>query len=293
MANCAQCGRELPAFSLGEASNLCANCKQMTVVSTMPPGSERPPVVTVRPPLYRPPVTVAILGVNLLVFAAMVATGTPLFGTPDTFQLLRWGADLGPLSLGGQPWRILTSNYVHIGMFHLAVNMWALWQLGRLAERIFGGWTYFLAYTASGIAGSLASLLWNPLVVSAGASGALFGIIGALIGALYLGKLPFPKPARQSLLKNLLWVAAINLFLGATIPGIDNAGHVGGLLMGLGLGAALGPQLLEPPERRRTHERIVFVAATFLLIGFGTYVKQKNGYVAAPSHATSPRPPAN
>jgi membrane associated rhomboid family serine protease/Flp pilus assembly protein TadD len=246
----------------------------------MPVGAEGPPVVTARPAAYRPPVTIAILGINSLVFVAMLATGVPI-DRPSTLQLLKWGADFGPLSLGGQFWRVLTSNYVHIGIIHFAVNMWALWQLGRLAERIFGPLAYFLTYTAAGISGSLASLLWNPMVVSAGASGALFGIIGALIAALYLGKLLFPKPARQSLLKNLLWVAGINLYLGATIPGIDNAGHVGGLLMGLGLGAVLGPHLMEPPDRRRAYERIAFVAAAFLLIGFGTYVKQKNGYVAA------------
>jgi rhomboid protease GluP len=229
---------------------------------------------------YRPPVTVTVLGINLLVFAAMVFKGVPI-RDPNTLQLLNWGADYGPLSLGTQPWRILTSNYVHIGLFHLVVNMWALWQLGRLAERIFGSWTYFAIYTAAGISGSLASLWLHPMVTSAGASGALFGIVGALIAALYLGKLSFPKPVRQSLLKNLLWVAGINLYLGATIRGIDNAGHVGGLVMGLALGALIGPQLMESPEQRKAHHTVVFIAAAIVLIGFGTYVKHKNGYVTA------------
>jgi rhomboid protease GluP len=224
-------------------------------------------------------VTIAILAINVLVFAGMVARGVS-FVSPTTQQLLRWGSDFGPLSLGTQPWRILTSNYVHIGIIHIAVNMWALWQLGRLAERIFGPWIYFLIYTASGISGSLLSLLRNPLEVSAGASGALFGIIGALIAALYLGKLPFPKPARDGLLKNLVWVAVINLGLGASIPGIDNAGHVGGLIMGLALGAIIGPHLMEEVSRRRIYLWRILLAAVLLLVAFGAYVRHRNGYVA-------------
>jgi rhomboid protease GluP len=291
MANCVGCGQELPSLGFGEASNLCANCRRLAanrhpaIPSPQPPAGVGP---VARTP-YRPPVTVALVGVNVLVFAAMVAGGVPI-ENPNSFHLLKWGADFGPQSLGAQPWRMLTSNYVHVGIIHLAVNMWGLWQVGRLAERIFGKWTYFLIYTACGIAGSLASLLWNPMGVSAGASGALFGLVGALIGALYLGKLPFPKAALQGLLKNLLLVVAVNLYLGAVIAAIDNAGHVGGLVMGLALGAVVGPQLMEPPDRRRAHERIVFVAAVFLLIGCGIYVRHKNGYVAAFSKAAPAKP---
>jgi membrane associated rhomboid family serine protease/cytochrome c-type biogenesis protein CcmH/NrfG len=287
MATCARCGRELPTFSFGEVSNLCPSCKQMVASSPQIPSSVQPPgvgpppgtpVVTRVP--YRPPVTTAILAINVLVFAAMVARGVPIL-EPNSGQLLNWGADFGPYSLGTQPWRILTSNYLHIGLIHIAVNMWALWQLGRLAERIFGGWAYFLTYTAAGIAGSLLSLLHNPNVPSAGASGAIFGLIGALIAALYLGKLPFPPAARQSLLKNLLWTAGINLYLGAKIPGIDNSGHIGGFVMGLALGAIVGPQLMEPIDKRRRHEALTFFATALLLMGFGMYVRQKNGYVTA------------
>jgi rhomboid protease GluP len=280
MATCARCGRELPAFSFGEASNLCPSCKQRTQHFQQPAPTPAPaPAPAATQTVYQFPVTVALLGINLLVFAVMVVRGVSP-GHPDTQQLINWGADFGPLSLGTQPWRLLTSNYVHIGLIHLFVNMWALWQLGRVTERIFGAFTYFVIYSASGISGSLLSLLHNPMVVSAGASGALFGIMGALIAALYLGKLPFPKRARDSLLKNLLWVAVINLGLGASIAGIDNAGHVGGLVMGLALGAILGPHLMEEPPRRAAHNRLVLIAAAFLLIGFWSLVKQKRGYVA-------------
>ena len=280
MATCARCGRELPSFTFGDASNLCSDCKQLALRPQSPAGMAPPGTAAVRRDPYRPPVTTTLLAINVLVFVAMVIRGVPIL-SPDNGQLLNWGADFGPLSLGTQPWRILTSNYVHIGLIHIAVNMWALWQLGRLSERIFGGFAYFLTYTAAGIAGSLLSLLHNPNVASAGASGAIFGLIGALISALYLGKLPFPAAARQGLLKSLLWTAGINLYLGATIPGIDNAGHIGGFVMGAALGALLGPQLMERPEKRRPHEVLTFIGAAVLLVVFGMFVRQRNGYVTA------------
>jgi membrane associated rhomboid family serine protease/Flp pilus assembly protein TadD len=264
MANCARCGRELPAFSIGEPSNLCSECRQVAA--------------PVKRAAYRPPFTVALVGLNLLIFAAMAVTGASLLG-PTNQQLLKWGADFGPLSLDGQPWRILTSNYVHIGLFHIFFNMWCLWDLGRMSERIFGGWTYLLIYTSCGIGGSLASLWLHPMVVGAGASGAIFGLAGALITALYLGKLPYPGQALRGMMRSLLTFAGYNLLFGAAIPGIDNSAHVGGLVMGLALGAILGPQLMEQPEKRTAHERVVFIAAALLLVGLGTFVKRQNGYV--------------
>ena len=282
MANCTNCGRELSSFYFGEATNLCSTCRQMAnrSAATSPGLTSGPPPLVVKRAPYRPPFTLVILAVNVLVFVAMLAKGV-LLVDPQQDQLLRWGANFGPLSLGSQPWRIFVSNYLHIGLIHIFVNMWSLWQVGRLSEKIFGGWAYFLVYTATGITGSLASLFRDPMRVSAGASGAIFGLVGALIGALYLGKLPMPKAAQQALLKNLLVVAGVNLLYGASVARIDNSAHVGGLLMGLALGGILGPQLTEVRDQRRAHETMVFVAAALLLLGFGAYVRQRNGYVAA------------
>jgi membrane associated rhomboid family serine protease/Flp pilus assembly protein TadD len=230
------------------------------------------------------PVTTALLAVNVLVFVAMAVIAHTLREPPNSL-LLQWGANWGPLSLDGQRWRILTSNYVHIGIWHIAFNMWALWQLGWLSERIFGGWTYLLVYTLCGIAGSLASLFRAPLVLGAGASGAIFGLVGALISALYLGRLPFPEVARKRLLRTLLIVVAVNLYLGATFPGIDNAAHMGGLWMGLGLGAALAPYLTAHPDRRRGYQSLIFITSSILLLGAGSLVERRNGYVVFASRA--------
>ena len=180
-----------------------------------------------------------LVGLNVAVFLAMALTGVSL-SEPTTAQLLDWGANWGPQSLGTEPWRILSSNYLHIGILHILFNMWCLWDLGNLAERIFDRWTYLLTYTACGIAGSLASLWWHPLVVGAGASGAIFGLAGALITALYLGRLPIPAQAVRHTLRSLLVFAGYNLFFGAVGAGVDNSAHIGGLVCGLGLRGRAG-----------------------------------------------------
>ncbi len=275
MANCVGCGRELPSFSTGELRNLCPDCER----NLAPPGGPALPMPSpqVQGIRRRPPVTTVLIALNVLVFAAMVIRGvSPL--APTTEQLLPWGANWGPLSLARQPWRILASNYIHVGVLHIALNMWCLWNLGLLAEMIFDGWTYALIYTVCGIAGGLASLAWHPLSVGAGASGAIFGIAGALIAALYLGQLPIPKAALRGTLKSLLMFAFYNLAFGAVAGMIDNSAHVGGLIAGLALGAALSRHLRTPPEDRAARRRGVFaLAAVALLAGF-LLVQRLNGY---------------
>jgi rhomboid protease GluP len=294
MTNCVRCGRQIPDSS-SSAPSLCPECRQTVFANATNSVPAAAPASTLRRDSYRPPVTVAIVGLNVLVFVAMVLSGvSPM--SPATAQLLRFGADFGPLSLGGQPWRILVSNYVHVGLFHILFNMWCLWDLGRLAERILGGWTYFLTYTACGIAGSLASLWIHPGVVGAGASGAIFGLAGALITALYLGKLPYPGQMLRGLMRSLLTFAGYNLFFGAVVPGIDNSAHIGGLLMGLAIGALLAPQLTASADARRSHERLIFLGGAVFLIVFGFYVKQQRGWIVekyrqlqqAPANQESP-----
>jgi rhomboid protease GluP len=92
--------------------------------------------------------TQLIVGINVLIFVGMVLSGvSPM--APTQLQLVTWGANFAPLSLGSQPWRILASNYVHIGIIHIFFNMWCLWNLGRLAESIFDRGSYLLIYTAA------------------------------------------------------------------------------------------------------------------------------------------------
>jgi rhomboid protease GluP len=225
------------------------------------------------------PITTTLVGMNVAVFAAMVLTGVPLLD-PTVPQLLKWGANWGPLSLGPEPWRTLASNYIHGGIIHIFFNMWCLWNLGFLAERVFDPWTYVLTYTFCGLGGSVASLWWRPLAPSVGASGAIFGLAGALIAALYLGHLPISKQAIQGTLKSLVAFAGYNLFFGAVVPTIDNAAHIGGLLTGLALGAVLAKRLTAPPEIREGWRRGVFVAAAVVLFLAFTLVKHVSGSLA-------------
>jgi len=205
-----------------------------------------------------------IVGINVLVFVAMVATGAS-FINPSREQLLRWGANWGPLSLGTQPWRILTSNYVHIGIIHIAFNMWCLWNLGQLAERVLGRMNYVILYTLCGLSGSLASLWWHPLTVGAGASGAIFGLAGASIAVFYMGHLPIPKAAIQGTMRSLVTFVGYNLLFGLS-PGIDNSAHLGGLAAGLAMGAALSKHIMVAPEVRRTWERVTWVVMALVLL---------------------------
>src|SRR5206468_9442171 len=229
-----------------------------------------PPLVRVRSPFV---LTQVIVGINVLVFIGMLLTGvSPL--SPRPMQLVMWGANFAPLSLGSQPWRMLASNYVHIGIIHIFFNMWCLWNLGRLAERIFDRWTYLLVYTASGIGGSLASLWWHPRGIGAGASGAIFGLAGALIAVLYLGKLPIAKEALKPTLKSLISFAAYNLFFGL-VPGIDNAAHLGGLATGLGLGAVMAGGFSEPLEDRVRWRNYAMVGTTLLFFVAYNYIRLK------------------
>jgi rhomboid protease GluP len=222
------------------------------------------------------PITTTLVGMNVAVFAAMALMGvSPV--NPTSAQLVKWGANWGPLSLGAEPWRMLASNYIHIGIVHILLNMWCLWNLGFLAERVFDPWTYVLTYTCCGLAGSLASLWWHPMTVGAGASGAIFGLAGALITALYLGHLPISKQAMQGTLKSLLTFAGYNLFFGAAVRGIDNSAHIGGLLAGLALGAVLAKHLTNQPEIRDGWRRGVFIVAGVVLVLAFVAVKRLNG----------------
>ena len=223
------------------------------------------------------PITTTLVGMNVAVYLTMSLTGvSPV--SPTSAQLVKWGANWGPLSLGSEPWRMLASNYVHIGIIHIALNMWCLWNLGFLAERVFDPWTYVLTYTVCGLAGSLASLWWNPMRIGAGASGAIFGLAGALIAALYLGHLPISKQAIQGTLKSLLLFAGYNLFFGV-LPGIDNSAHIGGLVAGLALGAVLAKHLTAPAEVRDRWRLGVFFVAAIVLFLIYMELKHANGVV--------------
>ncbi len=252
MAKCVQCGRELPAFSFGK--KLCAWCVQHEA-ARRGEGSDVQRVEAApwaRPDSSSMLVTQVIVGINVLVFVAMVVKGvSPV--NPTMEDLWFWGANFGPLTIAaGQWWRLLTCVFVHIGLMHIALNMWCLWGLGKLAESMYGRWTFVAIYLVTGVSASVASLIWNPVGTSAGASGAIFGIAGALITSLYLGEFAMPSTVVVALRNSILKFAGYNLVIGMLIGRIDNAAHIGGLVSGLILGALLAkfaPITTDAPKR--------------------------------------------
>src|SRR5579863_1760208 len=280
MPACVSCGREIAPAPIGEL-NICPECR--AAILARAPSQSPMPARRRSGALELMPVTCVFVGLNVLVFVLMTLSGVS-FTSPEIQQLVKWGADWGPYTLTTQPWRVLTCTYVHIGILHIGLNMWCLWNLGALAERIFDRWTYALTYTACGIAGSLLALWWRPLRVEAGASGAIFGIAGALIAALYLGRLPVPPSALKATLKSLVLFAVYNLFFGL-LPGISNAAHMGGLITGLGLGALLAPRLTAPPDERNSWRRWIFLFAAVLLFVLFQVVRRAVVPVLAGSNA--------
>jgi rhomboid protease GluP len=194
-----------------------------------------------------PWVTIAIIAANVAVWLVTLALGaSPI--EPSSEWLIEHGGNLGAVTLDGEPWRLFTSMFLHIGVMHLAMNMIGLMTGGQLVERLFGRLGFATIYLISGLVGSLASALRPVGVVSVGASGAIFGVLGAHVAyyALHRERLD-QRIARDSI--GLLVVVAYNLVLGFTTPGIDMRAHLGGLAAGFLCGLALELRLV-PGARR-------------------------------------------
>jgi rhomboid protease GluP len=185
------------------------------------------------------PATYTLVGINCAVFIAMVVRGVSP-SNPSVQELVNWGANFGGLVLAGQWWRLLTAAFVHVGILHLATNMWCLWNLGLLGEPLLGPAGMFAVYVLTGIAGNL---------LSTAASGAVFGIAGVLILLLKADLLPVPPEEIRRLRKSVIYFALLNFVIGGTslffrsAIRIDNMAHLGGFLCGLALGAPLVPRI--------------------------------------------------
>jgi rhomboid protease GluP len=175
----------------------------------------------------------ANIGIYLLM--AIMGLGFISFKGPD---LLQWGANFGPLTTGGEWWRLLTSTFLHGGLMHLLANMYGLLFVGIFLEPLLGRVTYLTAYILTGILASLASIWWYDATISVGASGAIFGLYGIFLALLFT-KVFSPDFAKTFLISTAIFVG-FNLLMGLT-GGIDNAAHIGGLLSGFVVGLILYP----------------------------------------------------
>lgn len=185
----------------------------------------------------RPMATWVLLGVIAIFYVLAEALG----GSTNTLTLLRAGANFRPLVEQGELWRLVTANFLHIGIWHLLINAYSLYAIGPMLERLYGTWKFLAVYVFAGITGAVASFWFNGHGISAGASGALFGLIGAMlvIGVRHQGAIP--DHHRRSMRTLAAMALAINLAFGMQVPGIDNFAHLGGLVGGTLLALGLGP----------------------------------------------------
>jgi rhomboid protease GluP len=190
----------------------------------------------------RAPVTFGLVAINAVVFVAMLFDGAGWF-RPISHVQIAWGSNFGPYTTDAEWWRLLTAVFIHFGLFHILFNMIALVSFGPLVERLYGSLLYLLIYLLTGILASLASISWHPAINSAGASGAIFGILGALLaGPLRAGE-RFPEDMSRPILRATVIVVGWALYSGFRSQGVDNAAHLGGLASGFILGLAAAPPI--------------------------------------------------
>jgi rhomboid protease GluP len=188
--------------------------------------------------LARYPVTTALLAINVVAF---------LLQQVPSLGVTYWGVNFGPLTLSGEYWRLFTAGFLHGGILHIAINMWCLWSLGHLSERLFGKWQTFVIYMLTGVGGALLSIASGPDHAELGASGAVFGIVGAVMAGVKFGDLDISAGEKRAVFSSAVSFAVLNFVLGFSQVGsglfggrTDNMCHLGGFLSGLLLGLPLG-----------------------------------------------------
>lgn len=217
-------------------------------------------------------VTPLLLDINILLFILMAISGVNIM-LPDNESLLKWGANFRPLTLEGEWWRLLTNCFLHIGIFHLVMNMYALLYIGMLLEPLLGRTRFISAYLLTGITASIASLWWHDLIISAGASGAIFGMYGVFLAMLTTNLIE--KTTRKALLTSIAIFVGYNLIYGLK-GGIDNAAHIGGLIVGIIIGYAFIPSLKKPEDVKLKLTTIGLLTLLILTCSFIVYKNTSN-----------------
>lgn len=210
-----------------------------------------------------------LIAANLLVFLAMLLGGAGFWHSPNGIQLA-WGANFGPATQDGEWWRLGSAMFLHFGIVHLVMNMWALWDGGQFVERMYGHMRFLIIYFISGLAGNLLSLvIQGGHAVSGGASGAIFGIYGALLTFLWRER----NNLHPGEFRWLFWAAVgftiFSISFGFVIPGIDNSAHIGGFIAGLLSSTVLAQplQMVERlPQKNRLFAGVVMLVALVVLL---------------------------
>lgn len=220
-----------------------------------------------------------VIGVNVLLFVLMTNAGVS-DTSPEVQEIFEWGGNFGPKTIGGQWWRILTCTFVHYGTAHLMTNMAFLLVVGCLVERMLGNCGFLVIYLLSALGGTLVSLFWNPMYsVGAGASGAIFGVYGALLALLLLRYRSIPVKTLTKWQKVALGLILLDVFFGFFVPAasrsrgdgsfymVDIAAHLGGFMMGFFVASMLSqPFTHEARAGRRSRNVAVGAAGTFIIV---------------------------
>jgi membrane associated rhomboid family serine protease/tetratricopeptide (TPR) repeat protein len=214
-------------------------------------------------------VTPTLAALIVVAFVFELARGaSPM--NPTIEQLFTVGASFGPAVADGQWWRTLSAMFLHAGLLHIALNLWAFLSVGKFVERIFGNAAFLAIYLLGGFAGELASLAVHPMAVGVGASGAIFSVYGALLAFGLVHKGVFPKEVLRKQRSSLLAFVGYNVVFGVAAKGVDIAAHAGGFLGGMAAGALLNRDLLHPAAHRvRRTLGGIGLAAALLLGAFG------------------------
>jgi membrane associated rhomboid family serine protease len=222
MPSCLKCGTPLAVNEEGVAPVLCDRCAGVAT------GRARRSMAVGGVARY--PATTLLLAINILAYLIDMVPGV---------NLRFWGANIGPLTLSGQYWRLFTAGFLHADIFHIGFNMWCLWSLGRLSERLFGKWQTFAIYIVTGVGGALLSIAWKPEHAELGASGAIFGLVGAVLAGVKFGDLNISTGEKRAIISSVVTFAVINFVLGM-YGNIDNMCHLGGFITGLLIGLPMG-----------------------------------------------------
>lgn len=218
----------------------------------------------------RIPVTILLIGANLLIFLLMLGAGAEFWHGGQNGIQLAWGANFGPATQDGQWWRLGSAMFLHFGLLHLGMNMWALWDAGQWVERAFGSPRFAALYIGSGLAGNLLSLVsLGNQAVSGGASGAIFGIYGALLVFLWRERQALPAGEFRWLFRAASLFTVVSIAFGLLVPGIDNSAHIGGLIGGVLLAGLLGRPVMAPDHRPQWPR---LLAGGLLLAGIGILI---------------------
>ena len=207
----------------------------------------------------QPIVTYIIMAICIILFILMELSG----GSTNSQILLKYGANLDVLVKNGEYYRLFTCIFLHIGIMHLICNMYSLYAIGREVESLFGKVKYIIIFILSGIFGSIMSIAFTHNTISAGASGAIFGLLGAL---LYFG-INYRTYLGEAIKRTIIPIIVVNLIIGFFAEGIDLAAHIGGLV-----GGVLVSMMVGIPDKSKTRDIVNGTILTIIYLIFISYL---------------------